>query len=64
MPRSALDIHSVEHLVFEILLAYGARKKQKPVGQRALAVVNMRHNTKISNVLYIHLFQKVYIPIL
>jgi hypothetical protein len=51
----ALNIHTIEHLFFEILLAYRARKQKQSVGQCAFAVVNMRDNAKISYILYIHL---------
>jgi hypothetical protein len=37
----ALQIHVIEHLVLELALGDGAGAHQQPVGQRALAVVDV-----------------------
>jgi hypothetical protein len=48
------DVHSVEHLLLEILLADCASKQQESVGKCAFAMVDMSDNAKISNVLCVH----------
>ena len=48
----AFQVHVVEHLILEIAVAHGLGILQQTVGQRALAVINMRNNTEISNIFH------------
>ena len=50
----ALQIHGVEHLCLHLARLKGARNFEQAVGQRRLAVVDVRDDGKISNVLRIH----------
>ena len=52
-----LDIHVVEHLLLHLALGNGIRKLQKAVGKRALAVVDVRDDRKVSDVglLFFHI---------
>ena len=45
----ALEVHVVEHLILHLALVDRAALLEQPVGQRGLAVVNVRHNGKIAN---------------
>jgi hypothetical protein len=48
----ALQIHIIQHLCLHLAVGERARKLQKPVGQRAFAVVNVGYNAKIPDVLH------------
>ena len=45
----ALEVHVVEYLILHLALVDRAALLEQPVGQRGLAVVNVRHNGKIAN---------------
>ena len=45
----ALDVHGIEHLVVELALAHRATAHQQPIGQRALAVVDMGDDREIAD---------------
>ncbi len=50
----ALEVHRVEHLRLHLALAERAGKLQQAVGQRGLAVVDVRDDAEIPDVLGIH----------
>ena len=52
----ALEVHRVEHLRRHFALAQRAGQLQQPVGQRGLAVVDVRDDAEIPDVLWVHLF--------
>src|SRR6185312_14420558 len=45
----ALDVHRIEHLVVELALRHRPAAQQQPVGQRALAVVDMGDDREIAD---------------
>ena len=45
----ALDVHRIEHLVVELALGHRPAAHQQPVGQRALAVVDMGDDREIAD---------------
>ena len=45
----ALDVHGIEHLVVELALGHRATAHQQPIGQRALAVVDMGDDREITD---------------
>ncbi len=45
----ALEVHRIEELFLELALRERAGALQQPIGQRRLAVIDMRDNRKISN---------------
>jgi hypothetical protein len=45
----ALEIHVVQQLVALVALGHGARQLQQPVGQRRLAVVDVRDDAEIAD---------------
>ena len=47
----ALDIHGIEHLVLHLALLQPAGQLDQPVGERRLAMVDMRDNGEIADVL-------------
>jgi hypothetical protein len=46
----ALDVHRVENLLLHLALGQAPADLDQPVGQRRLAVVDVRHDGKIANV--------------
>jgi hypothetical protein len=46
----ALDIHRIEHLLGHFPLSQRARRLDQPVGQGRLAVVDMRHDGKVADI--------------
>ena len=50
----ALQVHRVEHLRAHLALAERAGKLEQAVGQRGLAVVNMRDDAKIADETWVH----------
>jgi hypothetical protein len=50
----ALQIHFVEQLGFHGTFLNGTGQLQQPVGQRRFAMVNMRDDTKITDVVLLH----------
>ena len=50
----ALEVHRVEHLRAHLALAERAGQLEQAVGQRGLAVVNVRDDAKIADVLRVH----------
>ena len=59
----ALQVHRVEHLRAHFALGQRAGQLQQAVGQRGFAVVNVRDDAEIPDVLRIHLFPEL-LPIL
>ena len=51
MPRCALQVHVVEQLLAELALGDGAGHFEQPIGQRALAVVDVGDDREIADVL-------------
>ena len=49
-PRLALQIHVVQHLLLHVAVGDGAGDLQQPVGQGALAVVDMGDDAEIADV--------------
>ncbi len=47
-----LQIHIIQQLCLHITVCYRPRRLQQPVSQRALPMINMRYDAKISNVLH------------
>ena len=52
----ALQVHRIEHLLVHLALGERAGKLQQAVGKRGFAVVDMRDDAKIPDVLGIHRF--------
>ncbi len=52
----SLQIHIVKHLGLEILAGHGVGKLEQTVGKRALAVVNVRYDAEIADILHTYLF--------
>ena len=50
----ALEIHRIEHLIGHLARAQGVRALQQAVGQRRLAVVDVRNNAEVTNELLVH----------
>ena len=50
-PALALQIHGVEHLLHHFALGQRAGDFQQAVGQRRLAVIDVRDNTEIADVI-------------
>jgi hypothetical protein len=50
-PALTLQIHRVEQLLLHFALGNCAGKLQQPIGQRALAVVDVRDNGEVPNIL-------------
>ena len=48
-PALALEIHRIEELLLQLALRERAGALQQPIGQRRLAVIDMRDNREISN---------------
>ena len=53
-PTLPLELHVVEHLLLELTLFHRAGRLQQPVGQRALAMVDVGDDRKIADVLAVH----------
>ena len=51
----ALDVHAVEHLILHLALRERARALDEPVGDRRLAVVDMRDDREIADILVCHI---------
>ena len=45
----ALDVHGIEHLVVELAIGHGSATHQQPVGQGALAMVDMGDDREIAD---------------
>ena len=56
----ALEFHRIQHLIHHLALLENAGALQQAVGQRALAVVDVRDNAEIANM--IHPFGHVFPP--
>ena len=56
-PALALDIHVVQHLGLGLTRRNRAGKLQHTIRKRALAVIDMSDDRKISYILNIHIFQ-------
>ena len=50
----SFEVHAVEHLLFELAFVDQARHLHEPVGQGALAVVNVGDNREITYVFGFH----------
>ena len=50
----ALQIHVVEHLRFHLTLGQGARALDQAIGERRLAMVDMRDDREVANVFVLH----------
>ncbi len=50
----ALEVHAVEHLRLHLAGLQGAREFEEAIGQRRLAVVDVRDDGEIANVARIH----------
>ena len=50
----ALQVHRIKHLLLHFAIADGAGNLQQPVGQRALAVVDVGNDGKITDMRLIH----------
>ena len=48
----ALEVHVIEHLGLHVLGGYGVGIFEKAVGKSALAVVDMRYDAEIADVLH------------
>ena len=46
----ALEVHRVERLLFEVSRRDGARDLEQPVGERRLAVIDVRDDAEVANV--------------
>ena len=46
----SLEIHRIEHLSFHLTVRQATTVLNKPIGQRRLAVIDVRDDGKISNV--------------
>src|SRR5262249_43596645 len=46
----ALDVHGIEHLLDHLALGKPAGELDQPVGERRLAMVDMRHNREVADV--------------
>ncbi len=46
----ALDVHGIEHLLLHLALGHGAGRLDQPVGQRRLAVVDVRDDREVADV--------------
>src|SRR5690606_23129650 len=57
----ALEVHRVEHLRLHLALLEGARDLEKTVGQRRLAVVDVRDDGEVADVLLVHGRAKTYL---
>ena len=55
-PALALEIHRVEHLRFHFTGLQGAGELQKPIGQGRLAVIDVRDDREITDVLLVQEF--------
>ena len=53
----ALEIHGVEHLLVHFALRECAGHLQQAVGERGLAVIDVRDDTKIAYELRVHVFR-------
>ena len=53
-PALALEVHRVEHLRFHLARLEGAGDLEKAVGERRLAVVDVRDDRKVPNPLRVH----------
>ena len=51
-PLLSLKLHIIEHLRLSITLIDSIRKIDHPIGKRTLAVIYMRYDTKVSNVIH------------
>ncbi len=54
----SLEIHVVKDLILHVTGSEGSGQLKQPVGQGALAVVNMRYDAKVSYVLHLHIGYK------
>ena len=55
----AFEVHVVEDLVFHIAFADSASEFEQPIGQRRLAVIDVRNDGEITNTRGVHLFNKL-----
>src|SRR3989344_6564350 len=53
-PPLSLEIHLIEELFFNLALFHSPGDLQKPIRERAFAVVNVRDYAEISNIFLIH----------
>ena len=53
-PALALQVHRVEHLGPHLALRNGVRELENPVGERRLAVVDVRDDREVADVLLVH----------
>ena len=53
-PPLALEIHRVEHLSPHVALGDGVRQLEDAVGERRLAVVDVRDDREVADVLLVH----------
>ncbi len=51
-PALALDVHAVEHLLLHLALRHGVGELEDAVGQRRLAVVDVRDDREVANVIW------------
>ena len=56
-PPLPLNLHRIQKLFFHITGLHRARCLDQPICQRALAMVDMRNDTKIANMLFFILLQ-------
>jgi hypothetical protein len=50
----ALEVHRVEHLRAHLALRHGVRELEDAVGERRLAVVDVRDDREVADVLLVH----------
>ena len=53
-PALALEIHRVEHLVAHVARRDGVRELENAIGERRLAVVDVRDDREVADVLLVH----------
>jgi hypothetical protein len=62
-PAIALELHVVEQLLAELALFHGASPLEQAIGQRALAVVDVRNDAEIANMLVVDFGQVNFFPL-
>src|SRR2546428_7044819 len=53
-PPLSLQVHRIEHLLAHEALVEGARQLDQPVGQGGLPVVDVSHDTEVTDVVLAH----------
>ena len=53
-PALALEVHRVEQLVAHLALGDGLRQLEDAIGERRLAVVDVRDDREVADVLLVH----------